>query len=181
MPKLATRPLLATLLLTATTGCQTVPPTHTERQDLEGRAQLTVSEFREVDPGLEQFFRSSAGYAVFPKIGKGAVGVGGAYGRGVVYEGGRIVGYCDMSQATVGLQIGAQEYSEIIFFENRFVLEDFKRGHFAFAAGASAVSAEYGVSRAANYERGVLVLALSRGGLMAEASVGGQRFNYYPK
>jgi lipid-binding SYLF domain-containing protein len=117
---------------------------------------------------------------VFPTVGKGAVGVGGAYGKGVVYQQGEVVGYCDLSQGTVGLQLGGQAYREIIFFEYKEALDWFKTGNFAFSAQASAVAVNEGASADAKYDRGVAVFTMTKGGLMFEASIGGQKFGYQP-
>jgi lipid-binding SYLF domain-containing protein len=120
------------------------------------------------------------GYAVFPSVGKGAAGVGGAYGKGVVYERGRVVGFCDMTQATVGAQLGAQKYSEIICFENEKTLAKFKDEKLAFDAQASAVAGKSGSAANASYSDGVMVYTLNESGLMAEAAIGGQKFSYQP-
>ena len=120
----------------------------------------------------------SPSVAVFPKVTKGAVGVGGAYGKGVLYEDGRAVGYCDLSQATVGAQLGGQTYTEIICFQDRESLKKFKDGKFAFDAQASAVAVDAGASKNAAYRDGVAVYTTNEAGLMAEASIGGQKFSY---
>ena len=105
-----------------------------------------IDELKRADPGLSRFFDGAAGYAVFPTVGKGAVGVGGAHGDGVLYEKGVAVGETKLTQVTVGLQVGAQAYTEVIFFETAKALEDFKKGEFAMAAQVSAVAAKAGAS-----------------------------------
>ena len=135
---------------------------------------------QDADPGLQKFFDTAAGYAVFPKIGKAAWVVGGAYGKGILYESGRAAGYCDMTQATVGLAYGGQAYTEIIFFETPEALNKFKAGNLAFAAQASAVAVKSGASANAKYSNGVLIFTRGEAGLMVEASVGGQKFSYQP-
>ena len=117
---------------------------------------------------------------MFPTIAKGAIGVGGAGGDGVLFVGGQPVGKSSMGQATIGLQLGGQTYSEIIFFETPSSLGDFKNGNFALAAQASAVALSAGASADAKYEKGVAVFTATKGGLMYEASVGGQKFGYKP-
>ncbi|HRP62265.1 MAG TPA: YSC84-related protein [Phycisphaerales bacterium] len=161
-------------------SCQTAPKSESDRLALQKQADETIREFKNSDSTMEKFFKNAVGYAVFPSVGKGAVGVGGAYGRGILYEGGRMVGYCDLSQGTVGLQLGGQAYREIIFFETRDALLRFKSGNFAFAAQASAVAAKHGASADADYEDGVVVFTMARGGLMYEASIGGQKFTFEP-
>ncbi len=163
-------------------GCSTAPDTVAERRSLEERARLTVDRFKTSDPSLsDSFFKNAKGYAVFPTVGKGAVGLGGAYGKGVLFEGDVLMGYCDLTQATVGLQLGGQAYSEVIFFEDDKALNSFKSGTFAFAAQVSAVAAAAGAGANAKYDRGVAVFTLDEKGLMYEASVGGQSFSYLPK
>jgi lipid-binding SYLF domain-containing protein len=173
--------LLAVLTLTAgIIGCATAPATEQARQDLEVLSEATIDTFRQTDPAIERFFNESHGYAVFPNIGKGAVAVGGAYGRGVVYEQGRMIGYADMTQGTIGFQLGGQTYRQVVFFETREAMERFKTGQFALAANASAVLARHGAATAVDYEDGVAVFTLPHGGAMFEAAVGGQRFTFQP-
>jgi lipid-binding SYLF domain-containing protein len=132
------------------------------------------------DPSLGAFLDKSVGYAVFPTVGKGAIGVGGAYGRGVLYEGGRQIGYCDLSQGSIGLQLGGQKYTEIIAFETKPAIQEFKNNNFEFDAQASAVALESGSGANAKYDDGVAVFTMDEKGLMFEASVGGQRFTFVP-
>jgi lipid-binding SYLF domain-containing protein len=143
-------------------------------------AQATVETFRKKDPDLEKFFKSAVGWAVFPTVGKGGIGVGGAGGTGVLFEKGHAVGKSAMGQVTIGFQLGGQVYSELIFFENASSLSDFKHGNFAFAAQASAVAISAGAAANAKYESGVAVFTATKTGLMYEASVGGQKFDFTP-
>lgn len=151
-----------------------------QRQAMVERAETTVAEFKEADPSMSAFFDSAAGYAVFPSVAKGAAGVGAARGKGVVYQGGNVVGYATLTQGTVGFQLGGQTYREIIFFQNRAQLETFKAGDFAFSAQASAVAASKGAAANADYADGVAVFTMEKGGLMFEASIGGQKFSFTP-
>ena len=148
-----------------------------------------------------RFFGSSYGYAVFPTIGKGGVVVGGAHGSGRVYAKGAYVGDTSMTQVTVGLQLGGQAYSEIIFFEDQRSFDEFTSGNFEFGAQATAVAITAGASAQAStggtgagasgtkdhaktaggYQKGMAVFTVAKGGLMYEASVGGQKFTYKPK
>jgi lipid-binding SYLF domain-containing protein len=150
------------------------------RRDAVRDAEATVAAFRRADPSLSRFFSSSLGYAVFPSVGKGAAGVGGAYGTGVLFVRGRPTGRATLTQVTIGPQIGGQSYSEVVFFKTRKSIADFKKGQLAMAAQVSAVAVKAGASANARYARGVAVFTLPQGGLMAEASVGGQRFDYRP-
>ena len=150
-----------------------------DKADL-AHAKEALTALEKADPGLTRFLDGSAGYAVFATVGKGAVGVGGAHGTGVVFEQGRAVGEASLNQLTVGLQLGGQSYTEIIFFESARSLAEFKKGEFTMAAQVSAVVAATGASANAKYVQGVSVFTLTKGGVMVEASVGGQRFNYLP-
>jgi lipid-binding SYLF domain-containing protein len=113
-------------------------------------------------------------------VGKGGIGVGGAYGRGEVFEQGKMIGYCDLTQATIGLQLGGQSYTEIICFQNKEALENFKSGKLKFAAQASAVAIKAGAGANLKYSDGVSVMTMSEAGLMYEASIGGQSFSFQP-
>lgn len=143
-------------------------------------ARQAIAQLQRADPGLTRLFDSAAGYAVFATVGKGAVGVGGAHGTGVLFEKAIPVGEVTLTQLTVGLQLGGQSYTEVIFFETEKSLADFKKGEFTMAAQVSAVAAAAGASANAKYVEGVSVFTLAKGGVMAEASVGGQKFSYRP-
>jgi len=144
-------------------------------------ARQTVALFVKTDPGLRRFFDTAAGYVVFPKVLKGAVGVGGARGGGVLFQRGNIpIGTATLTQVTVGLQLGGQDYTEIIFFENPRSLADFKDGEFALAAQVSAVALSAGAAKSAKYQDGIAVFTATNSGLMFEASVGGQKFKVKP-
>lgn len=160
------------------TGCSTTPSSTAKQAELTTKSQDAVATAKKTDPGLQKFFDTAAGYAVFPSVGKGGVGVGGAYGRGEVYAGGRLAGYATLSQASIGLQLGGQTYTELIFFENKAALDKFESGNFAFSAQASAVALKSGVSANAKYANGVAVFTMGQTGLMYEASIGGQKFAF---
>ncbi|MEP7165826.1 MAG: hypothetical protein ABI741_14085 [Ferruginibacter sp.] len=136
--------------------------------------------FIKTDELSQSLFNNSYGYVIFPNVGKGAVGVGGAAGSGIVYEKGKMAGSAKMTQITIGAQIGGQAFREVIFFENKAELDRFKEGKFEFAAQTSAVALTSGVSANAKYRDGVLVFTQEKSGLMYEASVGGQKFSYTP-
>jgi lipid-binding SYLF domain-containing protein len=144
-------------------------------------AQATLGLFEKTDPGLRKFVDASAGYVVFPSVTKAAVGVGGAHGSGILFDhSGAPVGKATVTQVTVGVQLGAQGYSEIVFFENTKAFTDFQAGHFAMAAQISAVALSAGASKSAKYQNGVAVFTATNTGLMFEASVGGQKFKVEP-
>ncbi len=138
----------------------------------------TIANFKNNDPGLKTYFTKAYGYAVFPTIGKGAIGIGGAYGSGEVFEKGRLIGTASLSQLTIGFQLGGQAYSEVIFFKDKKNLNDFTTGNFEFSAQASAVAVTAGASADAAYSNGVAVFTMAKGGLMYEASIGGQKFGF---
>ena len=170
--------LIATI---AVSGCSTTPESSVDQAYQAAQVSETIERFKARDPALVAFFDKAHGYAVFPAITKGGAGVGGAHGRGQVFEQGRPVGHCDVTQATLGLQLGVQSFSEIIFFESKPSLDHLKAGGLAFAAQASAVAVESGSAASAKYEEGVAVFTMPVGGLMFETSIGGQRFRYVPR
>jgi lipid-binding SYLF domain-containing protein len=147
----------------------------------EQRSLDTIAAFKKTDPSIVTFFNEAHGYAVFPEITKGAIGIGGAAGDGTVFERGAAIGSSSMTQVTIGLQLGGQTYSEVIFFEDRAALDNFKLGNYEVAAGASAVALKEGVSKTADYTQGVAIFTMGTGGLMFEASIGGQKFSFEPK
>ena len=169
------------LAVAALMGCSTAPKTPEEKSTLQSDAEAALAKAKASDPSLVPVLDKSAGYAVFPTVGKGAVGVGGAYGKGILYENGTMVGYCDLSQATVGLALGGQTYTEIIAFENAEALNRFKSGQFAFDAQATAVALKSGAGANAKFSNGSAVFTLGEAGLMYEASIGGQKFDYHAK
>ncbi len=151
-----------------------------DHKKLQADVDDAIASFQTSDPGLKETFKKAAGYVVFPNVGKGGFIVGGAHGNGHVYENGKVVGYASLSQVTVGAQVGGQEFSEVIFFETKAALAKFKEGGFAMSAQLSAVAAAEGASANAKYVDGVMVFTKAKTGLMAEASIGGQKFEYEP-
>jgi len=147
-----------------------------------------------------KFFKNCYGYAVFPTIGKGGIGIGGAHGKGRVYASGKHVGDTSMTQITAGFQLGGQAFSQIIFFEDKRAFDEFTSGNFEFGAQATAVAITAGASAGATttgtsagasggqhdaatigkYYKGMAIFTVAKGGLMYEATVGGQKFNYKP-
>ena len=161
-------------------GCETAPPTVQDRDDLEAQVELTLDRFIDRDPGLEQTIDDSYAYAVFPSVGKAGAGVGGAYGRGIVFRDNEVIGWTDVTQATVGLQLGGQTYSQLLLLQDSAALGRYQRGGLKLAAGTSAVAARQGAAQQANYEDGVLAFTMTTGGLMFEAAIGGQTFGFTP-
>jgi lipid-binding SYLF domain-containing protein len=138
------------------------------------------AEFLRTDSLLANLFANAYGYVMLPNVGKGAIGVGGASGNGIVYERGKIIGKAKMTQVTIGFQAGGQAYRELIFFESKAKLDDFKQNKFEFSAQVSAVAAKAGASANVKYTDGIMIYTQQKGGLMYEASVGGQKFKYTP-
>ena len=151
-----------------------------DHKQLQADVDAAVAAFKNADPGLKDTFKKAAGYVVFPNVGKGGFIVGGAHGNGHVYEKGKLIGHASMTQVTVGAQVGGQEFSEVIFFETKEALAKFKEGGYSMNAQVSAVAAAEGASKNARYVEGVMVFTKAKSGLMAEASVGGQKFKFEP-
>ena len=170
-----------TLMTSLLVGCSTAPTTTAERDELVTKAQAERDEWNKVDPGVEALAKKSEGVAFFPEITKGGLGIGGAYGRGVVYEHGQHIGYADITQGSLGLQAGGQTYSEVIVFEDAAAMERFKQNDVNFGANASAIIANSGAAANARFVNGVAVFVRPITGAMAEASLGGQRITYVPK
>ena len=146
----------------------------------EEKAQKVIELFKEKNANIESLFEASYGYVVFSTIGKGAIGLGGAHGKGIVYQNGKMIGTAKMTQITWGLQWGGQAYSEVIFFKDKAALDSFKENNFEFSGQASAVAATHGASADIAYENGVAVYTIVKGGMMCEASIGGQKFKFKP-
>jgi lipid-binding SYLF domain-containing protein len=130
----------------------------------------------EKDPSMQKFFDTAAGWLIIPTVGKGGIGIGGARGKGLLYEGGKPSAIVTLTQLTVGFQWGGQTYSEFIFFKDGDALDKFKSNNYELGAQASAVAVTAGASADANYNEGVAVFTQAKGGLMYEATVGGQKF-----
>jgi lipid-binding SYLF domain-containing protein len=147
---------------------------------LDTLSDATLMHMKADDPGLETFLKNAYGYVIFPAVGKGGLIVGGAYGRGQIYEQGNLIGYSDITQATIGAQVGGQEFSEIIAFENKPALDKFVTTKYELSASASAVILKSGAAANAKYTDGIVIFTQVKGGAMLEAAVGGQRFNFAP-
>lgn len=170
-----------TIVVTILTAVCCLPPfAALGASAMEEDSAAAIALFQQADPSLQAFFDSSYGFAVFPSVAKGGLGVGGAHGKGLVYKGEEIVGRTSLTQFTVGLQLGGQVYQEVIFFENQRSFENFTGGNFELSAQASAIAAAAGVATNATYRHGVAIFTLGKGGLMYEASVGGQKFSFTP-
>ncbi len=171
-----------------------------EQQKVEDYS-ATINKFKQA-PAAASFFESSYGYAVFPTVGKGGFGIGAAHGKGQVYRGGKVTGFVTLNQLSVGFQAGGQALSQIIFFQDQRAYDDFTSGNFEFDATASAVAITSGVQANAStgsgstagasagpnsgtqakneYSKGMATFIQAKGGLMYEASIGGQKFKFKP-
>jgi lipid-binding SYLF domain-containing protein len=139
-----------------------------------------IDEVTTSDPGTQRFFDEAFGYAVFPNVGKAGFVVGGAHGNGLVYAEDILIGTASLTQATIGLQAGGQSYIQVIFFEGEEDLQRFKDDKIEFSGQASAVAIKDGASADIDYAKGVAVISKAKGGLMVEASLGGQKFKFKP-
>ncbi len=160
-------------------GCGTTPRSERKRAELDAEVNEAIAVFKARTPGIEMYFDDSIGYAVLPRITKGAFWVGGAWGRGQVFREGTMIGYTSMTQGTLGFSFGGQFFREIIFFQNDDALNRFKED-FVFTAEASAVAARAGAITKTDYRAGMAAFIITDGGLMIDASLGGQKFNFSP-
>lgn len=169
------RKLMALVLLTATTQMLVVPPAEATSA---AKVSQTINTFKKKDPGIRYFFDKSYAYAVFPTVGKGGIGIGGAYGSGRVYKQGKYVGTANLKQISIGFQLGGQAYSEVIFFQNSHTYRKFTNGKLKFGAQASAVAVNKGAAAKTAFQNGVAIFTATKGGLMYEATVAGQSFDF---
>jgi lipid-binding SYLF domain-containing protein len=161
----------------------------------------TVNVFKKSE-AVQPFFKNAYGYAVFPTIGKAGIGIGGSYGTGQVYQGGKVTGEVSLIKGSIGWQLGGQAFSQMIFFKDKRAYDEFTSGNFEFDATASAVAITAGAQASAgtegasagasagpatgaqaktSYHKGMVVFTHAKGGLMYEASIGGQKFKFKPK
>jgi lipid-binding SYLF domain-containing protein len=161
----------------------------------------TIDVFKKSE-AVQPFFKDAYGYAVFPTVGKGGIGIGGSYGTGQVYRGGKVTGEVSLIKGSIGWQFGGQAFSQMIFFADKRAYDDFTSGNFEFDATASAVAITAGAQASAgtegasagasagpatgkqaktSYHKGMAVFVHAKGGLMYEASIGGQKFKFKPK
>lgn len=168
------------IVLVGAAGCSTAPKDEAKKTALASSASASMDGFRADDSSLQQLLNKAEGWAVFPEVGKAGFVVGGSYGRGEVFEHGSKVGYADIKQGTFGLQAGAQTFSELVIFMRKEDLAKFKTGEFSLSGNVSAVAIKPGVAATTDTSKGVIVFVRTTGGLMAEASVGGQVFKFQP-
>ncbi|MBS1117797.1 MAG: hypothetical protein H6Q90_25 [Deltaproteobacteria bacterium] len=166
---------LAFGVMSPLTGCATAPQSAGARQSLKERADATINEMIARDPGIRNVLNVSLAYAVFPDVGKGGLIVGGAFGRGVLYEHGRMTGYVKIEQASLGAQIGAQSFAELLVLNDARAVRRIREGSLALGADVGVVAVTSGAVARAQFQNGVQAFLLPRGGMMAELSLSGQR------
>jgi lipid-binding SYLF domain-containing protein len=169
------RNTVLTFLLLASGG-----PVLVGAEELNAEAEKAIKALQSADSSLTNFFNSSAGYVVFPSVGKAGLFFGAEHGNGVVYEKSKPIGEATLTELNVGAQAGGQSFYEVIFFETAEALAHFKQSNFEMSAEVSAVAASEGASLNAKYRDGVMVFTLPRNGLMVQASIDGQKFKYKP-
>jgi hypothetical protein len=147
---------------------------------IQESAAATLKRLEENDRGLGSMLKKAYGYAVFPAVGKASLVVGGAYGRGAVFEKGKFIGYATLSQLTLGVQLGGDTFTEVLVFKDKGALDQLKKGKMAFAANASAVLVKAGKAAAKGFPNGVTALTYTRGGELLELAIGGQKFSFKP-
>jgi lipid-binding SYLF domain-containing protein len=171
--------ITALAVLALATGCTT---TGKKSSELSTDVKDARADFLNSDDTLAQALANASGYAIFPNVGSGAAFFGAAAGKGELFEKGNPhpLGDVALNQVSVGAQAGGEVYSELILFQDPVALNNFKQSNFQFAARVSAVAAAEGVSANAKYEQGVIILTLPQSGLMTQASIGGQEFDFTP-
>lgn len=171
---------LAAVGLLMGTACASAPTTRADQHDLRIRADATLEAMVERDPSLGEIVAGARGYVVFPNVGEGGLVFGGAQGVGVVYEHGLPRGYAELNEGSVGAQIGARSYSQLVVFLTEPAWQRFRRGQFTFNADASATALTAGAARSASFAQGVEVFIDRSAGVMAEASIAGQSLSFVP-
>ncbi|MCU0399029.1 MAG: YSC84-related protein [Cyclobacteriaceae bacterium] len=166
------------ILLLSAFSMSVIAQSDSKKEKVISDSKNAKEEFIKADKTMAELFNRSYAYVIFPNVGKGGVGVGGAAGNGAVYQGGKLIGTAKLTQVSVGLQLGGQSYREVVFFENEEVLNRFKDNRIEFSAQVSAVAAASGASANAKYVEGVMVFTMQKGGLMYEAAIGGQKFKF---
>ena len=169
----------AIFAVAACTHTHTPSPAH--QAELEAKASATLDEMRANQPGIDALLSSSAGYAVFPSIGAaGAVYVGGAYGKGVLYQHGTVVGFVSLKQANVGLTLGAKSYAELLLLRTQYDVDRLKSGNFEVGGNVSAVVITAGAGAHGTLDPNTTVIVQPHGGLMGELTVSGQKIDFAP-
>jgi lipid-binding SYLF domain-containing protein len=167
-------------MLLIAAGCSTVPQKEESRTVLTAQVDEAIADFKITDPSIKKFFEDSYAYAIIPKVFKAAFWIGGAYGNGEVYEQDKMVGYCSLSQGSLGFSFGGEFFREIIFFRDKKDLDKFKTGDFTFSAQISGVILTAGAAAKTDYKDGMAVFILADFGVMVDASLAGQGLKFVP-
>ncbi|WP_417885366.1 hypothetical protein [Zunongwangia sp.] len=149
-----------------------------EQQELINDAKESKAAFIEQQPEMAGLFDKAEAYVIFPNVGKGAYILGGAAGNGVLFENGKVVGFAELRQVDIGLQIGGQAFRQAILFQTPSELAKFKKGDYKFSGDVSAVAIEKGKSKSVEFSNGRAIVTMPKAGAMVELSVGGQKFDY---
>lgn len=166
-------------LLVLLTGAPAAAEKGSDEQ-LAADVRDAMERFEQKDSTLKATLAKLTGYAIFPEVAKGGFIVGGAGGRGEVYAGGKLIGHAKLSQGTIGAQVGGQKFAEVILFKTKSALNRFKKNRLELSAQATANAADQGGAAKAKYADGIAIIVLPTSGLMAEASVGGQKLSFTP-
>jgi lipid-binding SYLF domain-containing protein len=172
--------LFSVLSIALVAGCSTEPKTDARREALVTDTQATVKTLEARDSGLRNVLDNAYAYIVFPDVSKGGFLVGGAWGRGIVYEQGRFIGYASVSEGAVGALAGGQTFSEVIVFKTHEAFKNFQSNRLSFGADANVVALKAGAAASAEFRNGIMVLVHNQGGLMIDASVKGQNIAFVP-
>jgi len=167
--------LAITLLISTLTASAQLS---TKDKKIVDDSKAAKEEFIKADGLMKNLFDNAYAYVILPNVGKGGIGIGGAAGNGAVFQKGTLIGMAKMTQVTIGFQWGGQAYREVIFFETKADLDRFKENRLELSAQASAVAATAGASANVKYKDGVMIFTQAKGGLMYEASIGGQKFKF---
>jgi len=180
MKRIAPLFLIALSPFFAACGSTVSPGTTAERDFLHARSQAAIADFSAKNRAIPQLLTGAHAYVVFPNVVVGAAGIAGGHGEGEVYQGGKFVGYADVSQFSIGAQVGGQRFSQLILFQTQTAYVNFTHGELEMDARYSAVITSDGTADSANYSRGVLVFTQTETGIMAQAALGGQKFRFTP-
>ncbi len=148
--------------------------------DLKTEAEQAVQTFQKADSTLKKMMDGAVAYAIFPSVGRAGFIIGGERGKGLVYQNGKVIGQAKLTEVNIGAQAGVENYSELILFETPEALRDFKGSDWEMSAKVNAVAAAEGAAATAKYREGVAVFTTTKGGLMVQAAVGGQKFKFKP-
>jgi len=180
LPSIIRGSVLVVALFALSACSSSTPQTTEERSQFKNEAAAAVKGFTDQDPSLAELLKTSDGFVIFPSITKGALIVGGSHGRGEVWEGSNHVGYAELKAATIGASFGGQSFAELIIFRTPEALKKFQSGNVSFDAGASAIAVTAGAAHGVKWTDDIAVLIDPQKGLMADASIGGQKFEYHP-